>query len=143
MRTGTGGPTMQGCRRAGVAAAAILALLAGAGCAPDGKAPADAAQSFHRALAASDWASACSMLLEDTRQKAAQEQHSSCEDRLQNLQLEDVEAVTGTETYGRNAMVVFDNDTVFLTAARGGWKITAAGCTPEGEAPYTCEVGGK
>jgi hypothetical protein len=51
--------------------------------------------------------------------------------------------VLGTKVYGRDAFVEFEHDTVFLAASEGGWHVTAAGCTPNGEAPYTCEVGGK
>jgi hypothetical protein len=134
-----------GTRRPGtdaVAVAGIAALLAVTGCAPDGTAPADAAQEFHQAMSASDWSSACSMLETDTREKTAREQENSCEDHLRNLQLQEPGTVTHTEIYGRGAFVEFENDAVFLAASGGGWKITAAGCTPNGDAPYTCEVGG-
>lgn len=134
-----------GTRRPGtyaVAVAGIAALLAVTGCAPDGTAPADAAQEFHQAMSASDWSSACSMLETDTREKTAREQEGSCEDHLRNLQLQEPGTVTRTEIYGRGAFVEFANDAVFLAASGGGWKITAAGCTPNGDAPYTCEVGG-
>ncbi|CCQ45131.1 hypothetical protein ARTSIC4J27_1064 [Pseudarthrobacter siccitolerans] len=122
--------------------AGIAALLAVSGCAPDGTAPADAAQEFHQAMSSSDWSSACSMLESDTREKTAREQEGSCEDHLRNLQIQEPGTVARTETYGRGAFVEFENDAVFLAAAEGGWKITAAGCTPNGDAPYTCEVGG-
>jgi hypothetical protein len=125
-----------------VAVAGIAALLALSGCAPDGTAAADAAQEFHQALDASDWSGACAMLQPDTREKTAQEQGSTCEDHLRNLQIQEPGTVMRTEIYGRSAFVEFEDDAVFLAAAEGGWKVTAAGCTPNGEAPYTCEVGG-
>ena len=121
---------------------AIAALLALTGCAPEGTAAADAAREFHQALSGSEWSAACSMLASDKREKTAREQESSCEDHLRNLQIQEPGTVTRTETYGRGAFVEFENDAVFLAAAEGGWKITAAGCTPNGDAPYTCEVGG-
>ncbi|MGX1159936.1 hypothetical protein FBY31_1703 [Arthrobacter sp. SLBN-100] len=124
------------------AVAGIAALLAVSGCAPDGTAPADAAQEFHQDLAASDWSAACNMLQSDTREKTAQEQESTCEDHLRNLQIQEPGTLARTEIYGRGAFVEFENDAVFLAAAEGGWKVTAAGCTPNGDAPYTCEVGG-
>jgi hypothetical protein len=125
-----------------VAVAVIAALLAVSGCGQDGTAAADAAQEFHQALTASQWTAACSMLQSHTREKAAQEQGSTCEDHLRNLQVQEPGRIMGTEIYGRGAFVEFENDAVFLAAAEGGWKITAAGCTPNGDAPYTCEVGG-
>jgi hypothetical protein len=125
------------------AVAGILALLALAGCVPEGSAAADAAQDFHEALAASSWSAACSLLQDDTREKVAEEQDSSCEDHVRSLDIQEPGEVNRTETYGRNAFVEFDNDTVFLTAVDSGWQVTAAGCTPNGDAPYTCEVGGK
>jgi hypothetical protein len=131
-----------GTRRYLLVLAGIAPMLALSGCAPDGAAPADTAEEFHQALSSSDWSSACSMLLSDTREKTAQEQESSCEDHLRNLQIQEPGTLTRTEIYGRGAFVEFENDAVFLAAAEGGWKITAAGCTPNGEAPYTCEVGG-
>jgi hypothetical protein len=82
------------------------------------------------------------MLQSDTREKTAQEQESTCEDHLRNLQIQEPGTVTRTEIYGRAAFVEFEQDAVFLAAAEGGWKVTAAGCTPNGDAPYTCEVGG-
>ncbi|WP_306635126.1 hypothetical protein [Pseudarthrobacter siccitolerans] len=125
-----------------VTVAGIAALLAVSGCAPDGAAPADAAQEFHQDLSRSDWSAACAMLQSDTRGKTAQEQESSCEDHLGNLQIQEPGTVTRTEIYGRAAFVEFEHDAVFLAAAGGGWKVTAAGCTPNGDAPYNCEVGG-
>jgi hypothetical protein len=126
-----------------VAVATIAVLLAVAGCAPEGTAAADAAREFHQALSGSEWSAACSLLQSGTREKTAREQEGSCEDHLRNLRIQESGTVTRTEIYGRGAFVEFENDAVFLAAAEGGWKITAAGCTPNGDAPYTCEVGGK
>ncbi|MGA4845294.1 hypothetical protein ACOBQB_03065 [Streptomyces sp. G5(2025)] len=38
--------------------------------------------------------------------------------------------------YERQAHVVTDRDTLFLPSFPGGWKVTAAGCTPRPEKPY-------
>jgi hypothetical protein len=139
-RTGAGAAARPGAFVAAVAA--MAALLAVSGCAPDGTTATDVAQEFHQALTASQWTEACSMLESDVREKAAQEQRSTCEDGLRDLQVQEPGRMTRTEIYGRGAFVEFENDAVFLAAAEGGWKITAAGCTPNGDAPYTCEVGG-
>jgi hypothetical protein len=138
-RSGVGPSVKPGTYLTAVAIAALVVLT---GCAPDGTEAADAAEEFHQALSSSDWSSACAMLRSDTREKTAREQGSSCEDHLRNLQVQEPGTVTRTEIYGRGAFVEFENDAVFLAAAEGGWKITAAGCTQNGDAPYTCEVGG-
>ena len=144
-RTATRPGERAGGRRGGRlrATAGILALLTLSGCTPDGNAATAAAQDFHQALAASNWSLACSMLEADTREKAADEQDGTCEERLQNLQLGEAGTVTGTEKFGRNALVTFENDAVFLAAVGSGWHVRGAGCEPRGEAPYICEVGGK
>jgi hypothetical protein len=83
------------------------------------------------------------MLQADTRENTVKDQGTTCEDRLRTLQIPEPGPVTGSQMYGHSAFVEFENDTVFLAAGEDGWQITGAGCTPKGEAPYTCEVGGK
>lgn len=55
--------------------------------------------------------------------------------------------VLGTDVYGHQARVVLDRDTVFLARYDGGWRVTAAGCSPPDpgdgpDAPYDCLVSG-
>jgi hypothetical protein len=127
-----------------VARAGLMPLLALSACAPVGTAAAGAAQEFHQAVMAGHLSEACSLLQAETRKETARTGGpGSCENQLQGAHLPDAGKSLHTEIYGRNAVVEFEKDTVFLTASEAGWKITAAGCTPQGEAPYTCEVGGK
>jgi septal ring factor EnvC (AmiA/AmiB activator) len=119
-------------------AALVLVVLAVSGCAESAGAAA-AAQEFRRAAGTGDASAACSMLSPKAREKAAAS--STCEEQFGSLQLPTTGAVVRTERYGRNAMVVFGDDTVFLTAAASGWLVTGAGCKPRGELPYDCEVG--
>lgn len=44
--------------------------------------------------------------------------------------------------WGDKAQVQMADDTLFLTRTGAGWKVAAAGCTPNGEAPYACKVEG-
>jgi hypothetical protein len=89
-------------------------------------------------------AAACSLLQPNTREETARSGESgTCEAQLEKAQLPDPGNVVRTEVYGRDAFVEFENDTVFLAVSEGGWRVTGAGCSPRGEAPYTCEVGGK
>lgn len=135
------GPDRRGCFWPGsLKALPLLVLLTVPGCAPDSAGAAAAAQDFRRAVAAGDTSTACSLLRPRVREKTAAD--SSCEDQLKSLQLPAGGSVVRTESYGRNAMVEFDDDTVFLAASGSGWQVTGAGCRPQGESPYDCEVGG-
>jgi hypothetical protein len=115
-----------------------------AGCSAEGTAATGAAVAFHRAVAGSDTATACSLLQPHTRDETARSGDSgTCEEQLKKAKLSDPGRVLRTEQYGQNAFVQFENDAVFLAVSEGGWKVTAAGCKPNSEdAPYTCEVGG-
>jgi hypothetical protein len=66
----------------------------------------------------------------------------SCADELLQLVIPGASEVTESKAYGSNAQVQMDQDTVFLTRSGDTWKVIAAGCTPQGERPYDCEVEG-
>ena len=51
-------------------------------------------------------------------------------------------AVTGTAVYGQWAQVRVGDDTVFLAAFPGGWRVVAAGCKSRGDRPYDCRLQG-
>lgn len=118
----------------------LLAVVAVTGCAADTAGAAGAAEEFRRAAADGDPSVECSMLSPHTRAKVAG--GTSCEDRLASLQLPSEGTALRTERFGRNAMVVFPDDTVFLTVSGSAWQVTGAGCTANGDAPYDCDVGG-
>jgi hypothetical protein len=40
------------------------------------------------------------------------------------------------------ARVSTEDSSVFLTEFDSGWLVSAAGCEPNGDAPYRCVVGG-
>lgn len=126
---------------------ALLAFAAGilSGCAADGTEAAKAAQAFHRDVAGSNMTAACSLLQSETRKETARSSDAgTCESQLEKAKIPDPGKLLSTEQYGRDAFVEFEHDTVFLAQSKGGWQVTGAGCTPNGEeAPYTCEVGGK
>ncbi|MGX9899736.1 hypothetical protein ACW0JT_07145 [Arthrobacter sp. SA17] len=106
----------------------VLALLSLLGCAPAGNGASEAASSFREEITSGNTAAACSMLGQDALEKAGGE--SECEEQLESLDLDETGAAVRTEIYGRNAIVEFENDAVFLSSAGSGWKITGAGCTP-------------
>lgn len=118
----------------------LLMLLAVSGCAPGNAGAVAAAQDFRRAVIAGETSTACSMLRPRAREKAAG--NTTCEDQMGSLQFSAGAAVLRAESYGRNAIVEFEDDTVFLAASGSGWQVTGAGCTPREESSYDCEVGG-
>ena len=56
--------------------------------------------------------------------------------------LPDPGAVTQLEVWGDTAQAHLAGDTVFLLRFPDGRRVSAAGCVPQGDAPYRCEVRG-
>ena len=50
--------------------------------------------------------------------------------------------VQQVEVWGDEAQVRLSDDTLFLTSTGAGWKVVAAGCTANAEAPYSCRLEG-
>jgi hypothetical protein len=50
--------------------------------------------------------------------------------------------VLHSEVWGDEAQVQLAGDTMFLIRTNTGWRVAAAGCTPNGDAPYRCRVEG-
>jgi hypothetical protein len=50
--------------------------------------------------------------------------------------------VVHTEVWGDQAQVQLTDDTMFLTRTSTGWRVAAAGCRPNGDAPYQCRLEG-
>ncbi|WP_461188015.1 hypothetical protein [Arthrobacter sp. Z4-13] len=91
-----------------------------------------------------DTSAACMLLLPKTREETAKSGDAgTCEGQLEKAKVPEPGRVRYSEQYGQDAFVEFESDTVFLTVSEGGWKVTAAGCTANGETPYSCEIGGK
>ncbi|MFD9406508.1 hypothetical protein ACFWBN_05695 [Streptomyces sp. NPDC059989] len=119
--------------------------LAVSGCATVGEraeAAEAAARAFERALRSSDGVGTCDALAPATREEL--EAEAPCAPALAALGLP---AATGpaerVDVYGSQARVAFAQDSVFLASFPDGWRVTAAGCTPQpGGRPYHCELKG-
>ena len=124
-----------------VVLAAIAAGTAGtAGCAAAGEQTVAAtAGRFAGAVARHDGATACTLLTDDARHDA-ETFGRSCAAGLATLP--DPGAVQQVEVWGDTAQVHLAGDTVFLLRFPDGWRVSAAGCAPQGDAPYRCEVRG-
>jgi hypothetical protein len=83
----------------------------------------------------------CDLLAPATLKAFEKDQASSCSDAVAQLSM-DGGTVTKVEIWGGDAQVRMSGDTVFLTETDAGWRVTAANCTSQGEAPYECEVEG-
>ena len=62
--------------------------------------------------------------------------------RTEPSNIPDAGQVRRVEVYGKDAVVHLEKDTVFLARFDDGWRVTAAGCTPNGDRPYDCDVRG-
>lgn len=121
-----------------------VAVLAG-GCA-GGDARRDAvagvAVRLLTATGGGDGAAACALLAPDTVAALERSADAPCAEAILD---EDLPAPTGVrrvDVYGQWARVVLTDDTEFLAAFPGGWRVVAAGCTSRGERPYDCVLQG-
>ena len=124
---------------------AAWALLALAGCAGQGsvedRPAADAAEHFAQAVGP-DPAAACGLLAPQTRLKLEDEQGPCAQSLPESKVPQDAGSVRDVKVYGKDAVVQLERDTVFLARFDDGWRVTAAGCTPNGDRPYDCDVEG-
>jgi hypothetical protein len=120
----------------------LVAACSGQGSAEDGNAT-TAAQTFSESVDGRTEA-ACSLLAPETL-KELESSEGPCDTALPD-QLQGSTGGTRSaeaEVYGKDAIVHLGNDTVFLARFRDGWRVTAAGCTPqEPGRPYDCKVKG-
>jgi hypothetical protein len=98
-----------------------------------------AAGQFRDAVGRHDGAAACA-LLTDAARDDTETFGRDCPGQLATLP--DPGPVEQVEIWGDAAQVRLAHDTLFLLRLPDGWRISGAGCTPQGDAPYRCEVQG-
>lgn len=130
--------------RLGVAVALLGCAIAGCGSGVDARedAAARAAARFEASLRAPDAARGCAALAPGTLDELERSAEQPCAKALPEAQVPLSTGVRHVDVYGRQARVVTDRDTLFLSSFPDGWKITAAGCTPRPEKPYQCQIKG-
>jgi hypothetical protein len=122
---------------------AVVPLAAGCGGA-GGREDAAAAVAVRllTAVDTDDGAQACAVLAPDTRAELEDSAQERCATAILQEDLPAPATITSTDVYGQWARVVLTDDTVFLAAFPGGWRVVAAGCTARGERPYDCALRG-
>jgi len=122
----------------GVSAAATFA---GCGSSQDG-AVEEAAGEFYAALAARDGGRACALLAPSTRSEVEQSTGKPCSSAILEERLPDPSSPQAVEVFGTAGEVRYDGEVAFLAAFADGWRVVAAGCTPQDPHPYDCLVAG-
>jgi hypothetical protein len=120
----------------------LVATLAGCSLGPAEDGPSSAAKSFATAWAHKDGAALCSRLAPDTRAEVAQSAKKPCAQGILDEDLPDAGRVRSTQVWGRAAQVSLTGDTFFLSRFQDGWKVLAAGCKPQSDKPYDCQLQG-
>jgi ketosteroid isomerase-like protein len=123
-----------------LAVASVCALAAGCG-APAGEGDVRrTAADWLAAAEAGDAARLCALLAPAAAESAATGDET-CEQAVGDLDLPGGR-VGRVELWSDEAQVRAGTDTLFLVRLAGGWRVTAAGCTPRGDQPYDCDVAG-
>ncbi|MFL6127804.1 MAG: hypothetical protein ACJ73E_01915 [Mycobacteriales bacterium] len=130
--------------RRSVSAAAVLAVLGlGTGC---GTPPGEdevvaAARQWEAAAEAADAGRLCALLTPAAAESAATGDET-CERAVGDLHLPGGARVGAVQLWSDEAQVRAGNDTLFLVKLAAGWRVNAAGCTPQRDRPYDCDVEG-
>jgi hypothetical protein len=128
-----------------IAAAALVTLMALSGCSSGNEdAVTQTVEQLHASLRGNDGAAACDLLSDDAQKELAESEGSSCATAVMEAGLPDSGRVMDVQVYGTSAQVRYadDEDVMFLGEFPDGWKVTAAGCSAEADAPYDCQIQG-
>jgi hypothetical protein len=120
--------------------ASCAAVLAGCGASGEEQRVSAAAARFLDAAGHGDAQSACALLTPSTRDDLVTSQGEDC---ARALPVDQIRGSAGNAAVWSDwARVGTDSGTLFLTRFDSGWLVDAAGCQPNGDAPYRCVVGG-
>lgn len=101
-----------------------------------------AATGFERLLSSDDAKGLCRALAPETRGALEESGKADCEKAIAAQKIPLGGEIRGTDVYGRQARVVLEMDTLFLSRFADGWKVVAAGCVPRADQPYQCTLQG-
>jgi hypothetical protein len=98
------------------------------------------AAQFLDAAGRGDGQTACALLGPKTRDDLEVSNGQPCS---QSLPMDRLQGTVGNASVWSDwAQVSTNGGALFLTEFDSGWLITAAGCKPNGDAPYRCVLGG-
>ncbi|GAB3883222.1 hypothetical protein [Terrabacter terrigena] len=128
-----------------IAAVVVCGYWALAGCSTgDSPGPAgagQAAEAFAAAVTGQPDA-ACALVAPGTVKELV-DSSGSCAKGITDADLPRAGRALDVEVFGLDAIVRLEHDTMFLAFFDSGWRVTAAGCTPEArERPYSCDLKG-
>jgi hypothetical protein len=130
-----------------VSLTALVTCLASAGCGTSGddRRVGTVTDDFYRALRAHEGSGACDQLSKGAVDSLESASGRSCEQAITGLDLPGTGSA-GTTVYLDSARAEVAGagakEAVFLDRTSRGWRISAAGCKPKGDAPYDCELEG-
>jgi len=121
---------------------AVVALLA-TGCGSTGEEDqvSSLAREWLAAAQARDATAECALLTPAAAQSAATGDES-CVQAVGRLDLPGGGSVEDIEVWNDSALVRTGTDTLFLMRLSDVWRVNGAGCTPQGDRPYDCDVEG-
>jgi hypothetical protein len=133
MRSGT---------RHGAGAALLALVVLAAGCSSAEQDAGASAEAFYAALAARDGEGACELLAPETQQELETSAGAACAAAV----LEELPGASAggarVAAYGEEARAEVAGQVAFLALFTDGWKVVAAGCTPQRRGPYDCTLQG-
>lgn len=135
---------LSGCSATGSASTGSASTGSGSTGSPSPSAggAAQVAESFSAAVAAGRGTEACELLVPAAQKDAAAASGADCATGVLSLGLPAAGSVLSEQAYGRASFVELEHDTVFLAVSGSTWRVRAAGCVEQGEAPYDCRLEG-
>jgi hypothetical protein len=132
--------TWFGCTAVLLVAVLLAVLVVGCASRTGQQDAAAVATRFLDAAGRGDTEMACALLTPRTREDLATADGQPCEQSLPTDRLGG--SVEQVDAWSDWARVNTADSSVFLTEFNSGWLVSAAGCEPNGDAPYRCVVGG-
>jgi hypothetical protein len=136
-------------RRAFVSGAvAALVLLAASACgSPSDEDVADVARAFYAAVGSQDGSAACRLLAPPTRSEVESSSGEPCASAILDQDVQEAVGAPDVDVYATMALVRWPQETTFVTRYDSGWRVYAAGCSPDPKSPpdadrYDCVVQG-
>lgn len=125
--------------RYGLFAALLLVVLVGCVPAEEQSQASATATRFAADVASKDGTAACALLIEAARRSLESDSGQSCATSVVDVRTSS--GAAQARVWGDEAEVRMGHDTLFLDHTHAGWRIRAAGCSPQGDGqPYDCEV---